>query len=315
MHPNNGLIVAMFFLLLVLTPVVLIQRNGFKPADSGIPVTLMAHSEGRLYRMDLEEYLVGTLAAEMPAKFALEALKAQAVASRTLAVRRMRRFGGKGCPDNLAADFSDDPNEAQAWVGIASMRQRWSGPEFTEFYRKIKQAVRETAGIILVYQGRPIDAVFHSTCGVGTASAAEVWGNDIPYLQSESCGFDRESPRYQNQASFTWNGLASALGIPLADARQLAITRRTAQGRVLAVKAGKHHFTGIEFRQKLGLTSTCIGWTASSAGIVFKTIGYGHGVGLCQYGANGMAKSGWDYRRILLHYYRGVQLVKLQLPQ
>ncbi|TCL73314.1 stage II sporulation protein D [Hydrogenispora ethanolica] len=312
MRPNHGLIVMMFFLLLVLTPIALLKKNVFPPAGPSIPVTLLAHGEGRLYRMDLEEYIIGVLAAEMPARFELEALKAQAVCSRTIAVRRMRRFGGKGCPDNPAADFSDDPGEAQAWTGVAAMRQRWGDAEFNAYYRKIQQAVRETAGIILVYQGRPIDAVFHSTCGVGTAAAAEVWGNDIPYLQSVSCGYDRDSPRYLNQASFTWNGLAAALGIPVGSARQLKVASRSALGRVLAVTAGPYRFGGKDFRARLGLTSTRLGWQAGPAGIVFQTVGNGHGVGLCQYGANGMAKQGRTYRQILLHYYQGVQLVKIQ---
>ncbi len=312
MRPNHGLILAMFFLLLALLPMALMRKTADPLDRSGIAVTVMAKNEDRLYRMDLEQYLVGVLAAEMPARFPLEALKAQAVASRTLAVYRMPRFGGKGSASFVGADFSDDPNEAQAWISSAAMQAKWSKNEYPDFTRKIEQAVRETRGIIVTYQGKPIDAVFHSTCGVGTAAAAEVWGRFVPYLQSATCGVDRDSPRYSNQTQLSWSQFAATLRVSKQNAQQLRVVRRSPQGRILEVAAGQSRFSGKDFRSRLGLTSTCFGWKAGSNGILLQTIGYGHGVGLCQYGTAGFAKQGWNYRQILEHYYQGVQLRLVQ---
>lgn len=311
MRPNMGLTLLLLVALLSLAPLAIIKKTHHFSKRSGIPVTLVSRVEGRVYRFDLEEYLVGVVGAEMPASFELEALKAQAVAARTLAVRRMKRFGGKGCQHFHYADICDDPAEHQAWLGEKSLKKRWPGLSFYRNYRKIKQAVQETAGLIMIYQGKPIDSVFHSTCGGETASAKDVWNNQIPYLTRVKCDFDKHSTRYHNRFFFTWDDLERRFKIQESQFRRLRIVSMTPQGRITTLGLGGGFCTGNEFRSKLGLTSTCFSWTIDSTGINFLVKGYGHGVGLCQYGADGLGKKGWRYHQILKHYYRGISFAKI----
>jgi stage II sporulation protein D len=314
LNERNGLTWFLIFILLILIPVLLIKRNFaiFPRRSAGIPVSLFVHHEGRIHRLDLEEYLIGVVAAEMPAEFELEALKAQAVAARTLAIKRLKRFGGRGCRVCQQADFCDDPAESQAWTGVGGLKEKWGSSNFQRYYGKIRRAVMETSGEIITFNNIPIDAVFHSTCGVGTAAAGEIWNQNSPYLQSESCGFDRESARYYQKVGFTWQELSRRLKTPEAVLQKMKIARRSKTGRVLWLSLGKQSLRGEEFRRMLALNSTCFTWEMKQSGVYFTVIGYGHGVGMCQYGANGMAKQGWNYHRILQHYYRGVRFRKIR---
>jgi stage II sporulation protein D len=313
MRPNSPLIFFLLFMLLVIAPIAL-MKQGFMQTRSPSPLTVrvLARSQGKIYQLELEEYLVGVLAAEMPARFHPEALKAQAVAARTVAIRRLKRFGGRGSKYHPNVDFSDDPNECQAWQGVHQLRNKWGVWEYYRYYRKIRQAVEGTAGIIMVYKHRPIDAVYHSTCGIGTAAAAEVWQTRVPYLVSVGCGFDRHSPHYNNRYFFTWRQLAKALGLPEQAVKEIKVSSRTASGRVAMVSCGKRRISGNTLRIRLKLNSTGFSWSKLSNGLSFQVIGYGHGVGMCQYGADGMGKRGYGYQEILRHYYRGINLVKIK---
>lgn len=311
MRPNKGLTLILLLILLSLAPLVIFKRTRDYPKRSGIMVTLVSKEEGRVYHFDLEEYLIGVVAAEMPACFELEALKAQAVAARTIAARRMKRFGGQGCQHFRKADFCDDPAENQAWLGERSLKRRWPGLSFYGNYQKIRRAVEETSGFIMVYNNRPIDAVFHSTCGGVTASAKDIWNNEIPYLTRVKCNFDQHSPRYHNTFFFTWDDLGKRFGISGLLFKNMKIRSSTPQGRVSNINIGKRVYRGNEFRNKLGLTSTCFSWKSSSSGLTFAVKGYGHGVGMCQYGADGFAKRGWRFHQILKYYYRGISFSKI----
>ncbi|NLY74509.1 MAG: stage II sporulation protein D [Firmicutes bacterium] len=302
-------------ILLSLLPLVVIKKMRDHSGDGAIPVTLVSGAEGKVYRFDLEEYLIGVVAAEMPASFELEALKAQAVAARTLAIRRMKRFSGQGCQHFEGADFCDDPAEHQAWLGEKSLKKRWPGWSYYGYYNKIKRAVRETSGIIMTYRDRPIDAVFHSTCGGETAAAKDVWNYEIPYLTRVKCDFDKHSPRYRNTFFFSWTELERRFQIPAASFKNMKKESMTPQGRVIALGIGGKRIKGSEFRDKLGLTSTCLNWETVSSGLSFTVVGYGHGVGLCQYGADGLAKKGWPFHRILKYYYRGITFSKIANPR
>lgn len=273
------------------------------------------HEEDKVETMPLEEYVKGVLGAEMPAGFEAAALEAQAVAARTYAVKNMRVFGGSGVSDHPDADVSTDFTKNQAWLDTKILKERW-GKKYAEYWQKISKAVDLTHGQILTYEDKPISALFHSTSAGRTASAKEVWGYDFPYLQSVECKWDEASPRYRDTKEISLAELEAALG---ADAGVMAamqsgdggiakVISLTESGRVKEARIGSKNFTGQELRQLLGLRSE--NFTTSQKGdkLIFKTLGYGHGVGLCQYGANGMAKSGDDYQAILKHYYTGVAL-------
>lgn len=290
--------------------------NPAKPArGEEVYVRVFLHENGRITEMPLEEYVNGVVAAEMPAGFEPEALKAQAVAARTFAVKNMAAFGGSGLAEHPGADISTDHRSGQAWLSEEQLKERW-GAAYPKYREKITRAVADTAGMIAVYNGEPIHAVFHSTSGARTASAKEVWGSDYPYLVSVDCPWDQNAPRYQDTKEFALADIETILGagsgvvtaLKTGSSGAVAVLNRTDSGRVDKMRIGSSVLSGVEIRDKMGLRSTNFTFSVQGDKLVVKTIGYGHGVGLCQYGANGMAKEGRDFRQILTHYYTGVSL-------
>lgn len=284
-----------------------------------ITIKVYMHEINQIVSMNLEDYIKGVVAAEMPAEFELEALKAQAVAARTYAVKHMAVFGGTGSTEHPGADVSTDHNDSQAWLDETKLKAKW-GENYAKYWSKVSRAVDQTRGLILTYNGEPINAVFHSTSGERTASAKEVWGFDYPYLKSVACSWDKKSPRYQDTKGITLNELEARLG---ADAGIVAAAQSgggagitsiidyTDSGRVNKVRIGSKTMTGLEVRQKLELRSANFQIESAGDKLIFKTTGYGHGVGLCQYGANGQAKENRNFRQILAYYYTGVAIKNL----
>ncbi|CUH95500.1 hypothetical protein P22_1571 [Propionispora sp. 2/2-37] len=316
--------IALVVLLVLVVPAVVIhslfvfvppnksERALYKGEDIVIRVYLP--DQDKIMELNLEEYIKGVVAAEMPAQFEPEALKAQAVAARTYAVKNMIAFGGKGVTGHPGADISTDHKEGQAWLDEKELVTRWGPLSYTVYWNKISKAVEETRGIIITYQGEPIHAVFHSTSGERTASAQEVWGFDYPYLKSVPCQWDKQSPRYSDAKTFALSDIAARLGedTEIITAAQnpngqvAEITEMTDSGRVSQVRIGSKVLSGSVVRDKLELRSTNFQVQLAGDKMIFKTIGYGHGVGLCQYGADGMAKEGKDYKYILRYYYTGI---------
>lgn len=281
-----------------------------------LTIKVYMHDIKQIVAMNLEDYVKGVVAAEMPAEFEPEALKVQAVAARTYAAKHMAVFGGTGLSQYPGADVSTDHNDSQAWLNETALRTKW-GANYAKYWRKVSQAVNETQGLIITYNGQPINAVFHSTSGDHTASAEEVWGFDYPYLKSVACSWDQKSPRYHDTKEITFAELEARLGVEagiLAAAQSggsaniARIIDRTASGRVSKARIGSKTLTGQEIRQKLELRSSWFSVQPAADKLIFTTIGYGHGVGLCQYGANGQAKENRNFRQILTYYYTGVAI-------
>lgn len=277
-------------------------------------IKVYMHEQGKIVDMHLEEYIAGVVAAEMPAEFELEALKSQAVAARTYAVKNMMFFGGSGLVSQPGADVSTDYHQSQAWVSTEKLKERW-GNNYTAYWGKIGRAVEETRGQVITYNGELINAVFHSTSGEHTASAKEVWGFDYPYLTSVPCTWDQKTPRYQERKEFPVANIEQLLGseTQVVAAMQngsgaIQVIEKTDSGRVAQIRIGSKVLPGLAVREKLDLRSTNFTVEIRDGKMIFNTIGYGHGVGLCQYGANGMAKTGRDYRQIITTYYTGVAL-------
>ncbi len=283
-----------------------------------VTIKVYMHEINQIVTMNLEDYIKGVVAAEMPAEFELEALKAQAVAARTYAVKHMAAFGGTGSAEHPGADVSTDHKDSQAWLNETKLKEKW-GANYGKYWSKVSQAADQTKGLILTYNGEPINAVFHSTSGERTASALEVWGFDYPYLKSVACTWDQQSPRYQETKEITFAELEARLGTDAGiiaaaqngSAAIAGIIDKTDSGRVNKIRIGVKTMGGNEVRQKLDLRST--NFTVEPAGdkLIFHTIGYGHGVGLCQYGANGQAKENRNFRQILTYYYTGVAIKNL----
>lgn len=259
--------------------------------------------------MDLGTYLAGVVRAEMPAAFEMEALKAQAVAARTYTLYKLQSGGNHG----ETADVCTDHACCQAYLNAEAARANW-GDRAAAYEAKVESAVRETDGEAILYGGVPILAVFHSSSAGRTRAAGEVWVNDLPYLRPvDSPEPGDRIPNYYSRVEFPSEELKAKLlaAFPEADLSGsmedwLKDPAADSAGNVGTVSVGGVAAKGTQVRAALGLRSACFTWEAQEGGMAFFVTGYGHGVGLSQYGASAMAAAGADYREILTHYYTGV---------
>lgn len=318
------------FLLVVVLPAVVVRscggplpekldEEGETDKPGGMTVSLYVTSKNKIEEIPLEEYVKGVVAAEMPASFNMEALKAQAVAARTYVYRRMRSRGGPGCSLHPGADVCDDPTHCQAWINNAQMLKKWGIFAYYHYYSKISQAVKNTAGLVIFYEGEPIDPLFHSTSGGKTENAEDVWGNYVPYLRSVVSPGEESSPKFKEVKLLPVGEVVSKIkekwpDIELDPKRpesQWEVVERSEGGRIKKMRIGSKTVSGTEIRELFGLNSTNFRWEREKDKIKFTTIGYGHGVGLSQYGANAMAEKGAGFMDILKHYYTGVEISKI----
>ena len=268
-------------------------------------IKLYLHQEDKIIELLLEDYIIGTVAAEMPASFEIEALKAQAVCARTYALRKL--LENKKYPGG--ANLSDDINTCQAYISKEEFYRRHPG--YKDLYKKMKEAAGQTRGEIMMYHDEPIDALYHSTCGGRTESAVNV-SNDVPYLRSVKCRYCKESHYYESVQVFSTQDFAKSLGINNNSRPQVQISENTPTGRVKKIHVNNKELSGEKLRYVLGLPSTWCIFKVNESRVEIKSRGYGHGLGLCQYGANGMAREGKTYHEILKHYYQDIKFSRLK---
>ena len=256
-----------------------------------------------IVRIPLEEYLTGVILSEMPASFDMEALKAQAVASRTFTVYRLDHEKHSGY------DVCADSSCCQAWNNYEAI----SGKIGDALWEKGAQAVHETTGEIMTYQGMPVEAVYFSCSGGSTESAVSVWGGDVPYLQSVSSSGEELSSKYKSEITVSAAEFKdiikrenSNVVFSVKSGEWIGAVEHTEGGGVKRIQVGGVWFSGTKMRSLFGLNSTKFSVFAEDNGIVFEVYGNGHRVGMSQYGANAMAQTGKNYREILTHYYTGV---------
>ncbi|MBK1811422.1 stage II sporulation protein D [Clostridium sp. YIM B02505] len=270
----------------------------------------------KIEEMDLEQYLYGVVAAEMPVNFNLEALKAQAVAARTFAVARVINK----CSQANGGDICDSTH-CQVYIDKNSKINQWGKDKAEEYWNKIVQAVDSTKGQILSYGGYlVVNPQYFAVSSGKTESSKEVFGNDIPYLVSVDSPGEDKATKYKSTVSLTYDKFISLISGNYKDAglkkaslkSQVKILSRTEGGGVNEVSLGKTTVKGTELRKLLSLNSTNFSISYSNGKIVFNCIGYGHGVGLSQWGANAMAGSGDDYKKILKHYYTGIDILGIE---
>lgn len=267
-----------------------------EPAVTEQQITVY-RTNGAVVTMTMTDYLIGVVSAEMPASFSNEALKAQAVVARTYTLKKLKE--GVKLTDSVST---------QAYIDTNEMRTQW-GSSFSTYYNKIKNAVTSTDGKVIVYQGNYIDAVYHSTSNGKTESAQNVWGNYVPYLTSVESPWDQTASSYLRTIDKDFTVVLSLLGINESEFLQASILRNES-GRVESVRVGAKVYSGIDVRSILGLRSTDFDFLMQDGVLKITTRGYGHGVGMSQYGANGMAAAGYSYDQIIRHYYTGVDLVQ-----
>ena len=276
--------------------------------DADAPLTVRI--DGESVETTMADYLPGVVAAEMPASFEPEALRAQAVAARTYILDR----AANPVQAHRDAAVCDDPGCCCAWVSDEAMRENWGG-DYRRNLRKIRAAVRATDGETLTYEGEPIRAVFHSASAGQTESSAALWG-PLPYLVSvPSPESAADVPGFRTEVTVSADEMRAALeseqpGLSLPDdpAQWLGETMRDGSGRVETIALGGVSLSGARARELFSLRSTAFETVYREGAFVFTVTGSGHGVGMSQYGANVMAKNGSDYREILMHYYPGTAL-------
>lgn len=273
--------------------------------DPAVEVAVFRTSKSQIENVQLEDYLVGVVAAEMPAEFKEEALKAQALTARTYIVKRLISKDTLGVPKGAQVT---DTQIHQVYMNDADMRREW-GMEYDAKRKKVLNAVRSTAGQILTYKGEAITATFFSTSNGYTENSEDYWPGSIPYLRSVSSPWDKNSPKFNSQKVMSVNQFEAKLGVKIGSGSTIGkIVDRTEGKRVGKVDFNGKVLSGKDIREKLELRSSDFAWKRKGDNIVISTKGFGHGVGMSQYGANGMAKEGKSYKEIVKHYYQGVEI-------
>jgi len=276
----------------------------------------------------LEQYVRGVVAAEMPSEFEMEALKAQAIAARTFIVRRMAAQDTTGVPVK-GADVTDTVTH-QAYLPLKTLQLTANRNKLA----RVSRAVSETRGIVMTYKGSPIEASFFSTSNGYTENSEDVWPNKIPYLRSVSSPWDKAiAPHYTDTVRMPLDQFMRRLKVSppalpasatlsrkqqaYANAAEPRVLSKTEGHRIKLIRIGGKNYAGKEVREKLGLRSSEFTWKIRNGNIEITTYGYGHGVGMSQWGANGMAKEGASAEEILKHYYTGIGLEQSSefLPQ
>ena len=267
--------------------------------------------DGTVEVMTMADYLWRVVAAEMPASFEEEALRAQAVCARTYSLWKQRA----GLHKADGADVCADSTCCQAYRSPEDAAQRWGEEDAPAYTAKITRAVADTDSYVLTYGGALIQAVFFSSANGSTADAAEVWGRSLPYLVPVDSPERDEVPNYRSAVTLTADDVralvqGAGLGCDLSGKPSVWFQnlKRSASGRVASVELGGVELSGGAARNLFSLRSASFDVAEEDGTFTFSVTGYGHGVGMSQYGANAMARAGSGWREILAHYYTGAEL-------
>lgn len=278
-------------------------------------IVKLLHSETNdIEEIQLDDYLLGVVSSEMPASFEKEALKAQAVVARTYTIYKITE-GNK----HENADICDESKCCQAWISKEDRLNKWNETERNSNWSKIEEAVNSTKGKIITYDGKAINAFFHSNSGGTTDTATAVWGGaNYPYLQAVQTSGEDSYKQYNSEVEMKKDEFISKIKeyhsnfvIDFNDDNSIEILDYTDGERIKTIKIGNLNLAGTEVRTIFGLKSAKFQINIEGENIKFNVIGYGHGVGMSQTGADSMAKQGENYEQIIKHYYTGVEIVDL----
>ena len=273
--------------------------------SEAISVAVMRTKADVVEDVPLEEYIVGVVAAEMSAEFEMEALKAQALAARTYTVSHLM---GEDKDDSY--DITDTIQH-QVYKNDTELQKQW-GSAYEDNINKIRSAVKTTKGEILTYNDTPIMPAFFSMSNGYTENSEDYWENELPYLRSVESSWEIDNPKFISQETFSVDELSELLEMDLANAstHDIVISRKPSE-RVDQLTLGGSTFTGREIRDKLGLRSSDFSIKQKDNFFIFTTKGYGHGVGMSQFGADAMAKEGKNYEEIVKYYYQDIEISDL----
>lgn len=295
-----------------------IEINVEKPSlDLGVQykkINLLHNNENVVETLELEDYLINVVAAEMPVEYEEEALKAQATVARTYTLYQIEN-GHKH--DN--ADICDSSTCCQAWISKEKRYEKW-GDNQDEKWSKLTNAVYSTAGEVITYDGKPIDAFFHSNSGGTTEIPINVWGgSDFPYLQVVETSGEDEYSQYYSEKEYTKTEIESKMKSAYSDfsidwneENCIEILEYTESSRIKTLKIGNKNISGVEARKIFELKSSNFTYEISESTVKFKVIGYGHGIGLSQTGSNTLAKEGKSYKEIIEHFFKNVEIENIK---
>lgn len=306
------------------------EEKNQKPEPSAEPIIVpyedlklkvFVAGKNEIQEMSLEEYLKGVLSAEMPAEFGEEALKAQAVASRTYAVTRIMAFGGRGCKSHPDADICTNSRCCQAWVSKEDVYKTWEAQDASGLWEKIARAVDDTRGMILTYNAAPVMyPLFFSTSSGRTENSEDVFSSSYPYLRSVVSPDEDISPKFTSKVTMTADDFVkkfsvSSYKISLDKSKlktEVKILSRTEGGSVKSIKVGSKTLEGTDVRTILNLNSANFNIEFGKTDVTISVLGNGHGVGMSQWGANVMAEAGKKFDEILKHYYQDIKIGKIE---
>jgi len=317
--------------LIFLLPVIFINKNTIKTSSGNtiekkeleiinydytkyLTIKLLHQDTNKIEEVNLDEYIASVVSAEMPVDYELEALKAQAIVARTYTIYKITTS-----KKHDIADICDKSTCCQAWISKKDRLKRWEEDKANDNWNKIVKAVNETVGKIIVYKGKPINAFFHANSGGKTQIPLYVWGGTgYPYLQVVETSGEENYKQYSSEAKFTKEELIEKIKkehkdfeINFDKENCIEITKRDESDRVLTVKIGNLKLSGVETRTLFGLRSANFTVEIKDKEVLFKVIGYGHGVGMSQTGADALAKKGKNYEEIINHFYTGVEIIKM----
>lgn len=287
-------------------------------AAAGGSFKLLRATTGEVVELSAADYIKGVVSAEIPMDYELEAVKAQAVAAHTYALRMKAQNKGEDA-SLKGADFSDDPSKYQAYVSREEFNKMY-GDKAEEYWKKCSDAVDAVIGKVMLYEDQPIAAAFHSTSAGKTESAKVVWGGDYAYLVPVDSAADQNAPSYLSEKTMTYDQVTAALKRSYPEiafdgdkAGMFAVKSTSDSGTITEMQAGSMTLSGVQLRAALQLSSAnfTVQYAADKDSYTFTTRGLGHGVGMSQYGANQMAKAGNTFDAILTHYYTGIVLSDL----
>ena len=281
-------------------------------------ISLYIHNDDKVINVGCYDYICAVVAGEMPANYEMEALKAQAVASFTYLARKIKLTDSNN-NEHKGAVICDDYNHCKAYLPKDKAKEKWSDYWFNTYYPHIEQAVESVLGEMITYDDEPINAVFHSISNGKTESSEVVWGKKLKYLQSVSSSYDKKATDYKTTVSFSKKEykklIKEALSIDLNDdiTTYISDIKKSDAKTVTSVKIASSTISGTALRSALSLRSASFDYKISNDKITFTVYGYGHGVGMSQFGANEMAKQNKTYKEILEHYYTGTKISNYEI--
>ena len=273
---------------------------------SSLFVRVKRINKDRIDNVMLEDYVVGVVAGEMPVSFDMEALKAQAVASRSYVLRKLN--------DNRDGSYDVvDTTSNQVYFDLDDLKNNWQD-NYINYLNKVREAVNATAGEYLEYNGDVANTMFFSTSNGYTEDCSVVFSSDVPYLRSVESNWDSSvNSNFNYVKEVSLKEFYNMLGLTFNNKLNIIILKRSNSNRVISLKINGVNFSGSDVYNRLKIRSTDFNITQNGDKIIIKTKGFGHGVGMSQYGAYGMAKAGYNYKEILSHYYVGTNLNKVNL--